>query len=97
MTDHNIALGIQIIPLRTEKHAYDLIDEAISVIQNSGIKHSITPFETVMEGKYDDLMSIAAQAQKAVIDAGADECLIYYRIHIRTTGDVSFEEKNLNR
>lgn len=42
-------------------------------------------------------MSIAAQAQKAVIDAGADECLIYYRMHIRTTGDVSFEEKNLNR
>lgn len=97
MTEHNITLGIQIVPLRTEKHAYDLIDEAISVIQSSGVKHQITPFETVMEGKYDLLMDIAQKAQQAVLDAGADECLIYYRIHLRQSGDVNFEEKNLNR
>jgi len=97
MTNHNIALGIQIVPLRSEKHAYDLIDEAIAVIQNSGVRFSITPFETVMEGKYAELMSIAQGAQQAVLDAGADECLIYYRIHLRKSGDVSFEEKNLNR
>ncbi|MEQ8237562.1 MAG: thiamine-binding protein [Cyclobacteriaceae bacterium] len=97
MTEHNIALGLQIVPLRTEKHAYDLIDEAIAVIQKSGVRYSITPFETVMEGKYSELMSIAENAQKAVLDAGADECLIYYRIQLRKSGDVSFEEKNLNR
>lgn len=97
MTDHNISFGIQIVPLAGNKPAYDLVDKAIEVIQNSGVKHLITPFETVMEGRYDELMRLSDQAQRAVLDAGADECLVYYRIHYRQGADVSFEEKRLDR
>lgn len=97
MTEHNISLGIQIVPRTKTLDTYKLVDEAISVIQNSGVKHVITPFETVMEGKYDELMSIANQAQEAVLKAGADECLVYFRIHYRTNADVSFEEKRMDR
>lgn len=98
MTDHNITLGIQIIPKsKNDSDAYGLVDKAIEVIQKSGIKHLITPFETVMEGRYEDLMSISKKAQKAVIDAGANECLVYYRIHYRTDEAVTFAEKRLNR
>lgn len=74
-----------------------LVDKAIEVIQASGVKHVITPFETVMEGGYDQLMEIANRVQKAVLDAGADECLVYYRIHYRQNEDVTFEEKRLTR
>ena len=98
MTDNLISLGIQIIPKgESKKPSYDLVDCAIEVIQKSGIKHLITPFETVMEGKYEELMSIAKRAEQAVLDAGADECIVYYRIHYRKAGDVTFEEKRLDR
>lgn len=97
MTEHQISLGIQIVPKSTSENTYDLVDKAIDVIQASGVKYIITPFETVMEGTYDHLMEIAADAQKAVLDAGADECLVYFRIHYRKNEDVTFEEKRLNR
>jgi uncharacterized protein YqgV (UPF0045/DUF77 family) len=98
MTEHNITLGIQIIPLDTNKDtAYHLVDRAIEIIQKSGVEFRITPFETVMSGKYDELLEICQKAQQAVIKAGAEECLVYYRIHLRTSGNVTFEEKKLDR
>ncbi len=97
MTNHIVSLGIQIVPKSTKHKTYDLVDHAIEVIQKSGIKHQITPFETVMEGHYDELMDIAKNAEQAVLDAGADECLVYYRIHYRKNADVTFEEKRLDR
>lgn len=97
MTNHLVSLGIQIVPKSSTLQTYDLVDHAIEVIQNSGIKHQITPFETVMEGDYEELMKIAKEAEKAVLDGGADECLVYYRIHYRKGEDVTFEEKRLDR
>jgi uncharacterized protein YqgV (UPF0045/DUF77 family) len=88
-----INLGIQIIPKSKNLDSYWLVDQAIQVIQKSGIKHLVTPFETVMEGTQDELMAIAKDAQQAVLDAGADEVLVYYRIQIRKNEDVSIEEK----
>lgn len=97
MTDHLATLGIQIVPKSKKLDTYTLVDAAIEVIQNSGITYQITPFETVMEGPYDQLMQIAEQAQQAVLDAGADECLVYYRIHYRKDANVTFAEKRLDR
>ena len=97
MTGHLITLGIQIVPKSASRDSYNLIDRAIDCIQQSGVKYKITPFETVMEGKYEDLMMISENAQKAVLEAGADECLVYYRIHYRKNQDVTFKEKKLNR
>ncbi|WP_258104845.1 thiamine-binding protein [Marinoscillum sp. MHG1-6] len=98
MTPHDITLGIQIVPKsKNGLDTYKLVDHAIDVIIESGVKHMITPFETVMEGPYEKLVQIAEKAQKAVLDAGADECLVYYRIHYRKDGPVTFEEKNLDR
>lgn len=97
MTEHKITLGLQIIPKSNARDTYELVDAAIAVIKSAGIKHMITPFETVMEGHYDELMEIANRAQQAVLDAGADECLVYFRIHYRKSADVTFEEKRMDR
>ena len=88
-----INLGIQIVPKSKLIDSYWLVDQAIEVIQKSGVKHVITPFETVMEGTQDELMKIANEAQQAVLDAGADEILVYYRMQIRKDEDVSIEDK----
>lgn len=97
MTDHKVTMGIQIIPKSKTQNTYGLVDKAIEVIQQSGIKYQITPFETVMEGDHHELMQICQKAEQAVLNAGADECLVYYRIHYRKDADVTFEEKRLDR
>jgi uncharacterized protein YqgV (UPF0045/DUF77 family) len=89
----SINLGIQIVPKSKTLDSYALVDKAISIIQNSGVKYEVTPFETVMEGPEDKLMAIARQAQEAVLEAGADEILVYYRMQIRKGADVSMAEK----
>lgn len=92
-TKNSINLGIQIVPKSKTFDTYALVDKAIEVIQKSGVNYEVTPFETVMEGPHDELMQIAEKAQKAVLDAGADEVLVYYRLHIRKGIDVTMSEK----
>jgi uncharacterized protein (TIGR00106 family) len=89
----SINLGIQIVPKSKSIDSYSLVDKAIEVIQKSGVKYEVTPFETVMEGPQDQLMAIARQAQEAVLEAGAEEVLVYYRMQIRNTSDVTMAEK----
>ena len=90
---HTINLGIQIVPKSKTIDAYTLVDHAIAVIGQSGIKYEVTPFETVMEGPQEELMSIALKAQEAVLKAGAEEVLVYYRMQVRKDGDVTMGEK----
>jgi len=91
----NINLGIQIVPKSKTLDSYQLVDKAIAVIAASGVKYEVTPFETVMEGPEEKLMAIAKKAQEAVLDAGAEEILVYYRMQVRKGSDVSMEEKTL--
>ncbi len=88
-----INLGLQIVPKSKTENSYDLVDKAIEVIKNSGVKYEVTPFETVMEGPQELLMQIADAAQEAVFQAGAEEVLVYYRIHARRESDVYMLEK----
>ncbi|MDN3688363.1 thiamine-binding protein [Cyclobacterium jeungdonense] len=89
----NINLGIQIIPKSKTLDSYQLVDQAIAVIAASGVKYEVNPFETVMEGPEDELMVIAKKAQEAVLAAGAEEILVYYRMQIRPGQDVSMDDK----
>ena len=97
MTDRNIQLAIQVVPLERNGNAYEKIDAAIEVIQQSGVEYMITPMETVMQGPYDQLQAVARQAQEALVDAGCTEFLVNIKMHIRTDRDVTMEEKRLDR
>ncbi|SMD43800.1 Uncharacterized conserved protein YqgV, UPF0045/DUF77 family [Aquiflexum balticum DSM 16537] len=90
---NTINLGIQIVPKSKTLDTYALVDKAIEVIQKSGVTYEVTPFETVMEGPQDELMAIALKAQEAVLEAGAEEVLVYYRIHAKNGQNVTMEEK----
>lgn len=97
MTDKNIQLAIQVVPLERNGNVYEIIDAAIDVIQQSGVDFMITPMETVMQGPYEKLQEVATQAQKALVDAGCTEFLVNIKMHIRTNRDVTMEEKRLDR
>lgn len=97
MTEKNIQLAIQVVPLERNGNVYDKIDAAIEVIQQSGVTYMITPMETVMQGPYDKLQQIARDAQQALVDAGCKEFLVNIKMHVRTDADVTMEEKRLDR
>jgi uncharacterized protein (TIGR00106 family) len=90
---HIANVALQILPKATGKDIYSIIDKAIEVIQKSGLKYKVCPFETVMEGPYDKILAVVEDAQQAVFNAGAEEVLVYVKIQRRPNADVFLEEK----
>jgi uncharacterized protein (TIGR00106 family) len=71
----------------------ELIDEAIDVIRDSGINYMVCPFETVMEGDYDEIMEIIKQCRDRCFKMGAEEVLVNMKIHQRRSAAVTINEK----
>lgn len=89
---NTVNIALQILPASKDKHPYALVDEAIKIIENSGLKYRVTPFETVMEGSYDKIMAVVKQAQEACYTAGADSLMTYLKIQT-SKEDVHIEDK----
>lgn len=88
-----INIAVQVLPTSTNNDTYQIVDKAIEVIQKSGVKYRVCPFETVMEGEYDELMQIVKQLQQTCFDAGAVEVITNIKIQNRKESDVTIEGK----
>lgn len=93
MHNHTINLALQILPQVDSDKVYAVVDEAIAVIQASGVKYRVCPFETVMEGTYDQLMDIVKRTQEVCFKAGAGQLLVYVKIQNNQHADVAIEDK----
>ncbi len=90
--DKTINIALQVLPTSKIIHPYSIVDKAIEVIAASGLKYKVTPFETVMEGTYDQIMEVVKQAQEACYEAGAESVMTYVKIQT-SKSDVSIEDK----
>jgi uncharacterized protein (TIGR00106 family) len=90
--NNTVNIALQILPSSKTIHPYSLVDQAIEVIANSGLRYKVTPFETVMEGSYDEIMAVVKKAQQACYEAGADSLMTYVKIQTSRT-DVSIDDK----
>lgn len=88
-----VNVAIQVLPFTRSKQMYDIVDRAIKVIEDSGLKYRVTPFETVIEGKYAEVMEVVAQAQAICYEAGTDSLLCNLKIQSHSQLDVSIEDK----
>jgi uncharacterized protein YqgV (UPF0045/DUF77 family) len=93
--ENDIHLAIQIVPLRidSDQHPYTIIDKAIDVIDQSGLTYQVCAMETVIQGKYEQIMPVVRKAQQVCLDAGAKELIVNIKLHVRKDGDVSWTEK----
>jgi uncharacterized protein YqgV (UPF0045/DUF77 family) len=91
--DHKINLALQILPSVPSDKVYAVVDEAIAVIQASGLKYKVCPFETVIEGHYDEVMSVVRKAQEVCLKAGAEQILVYIKMQIKRDADVFIADK----
>lgn len=90
---NKVNIALQVLPKSKSKHAYDVVDQAIKVIHDSGLKYKVCPFETVIEGPYEDIMDLVEKVQQECFKYGADEMMVYIKIQRKKDIDVTIEDK----
>lgn len=89
---NKINAAIQLLPLKTDENRYDVVDKAIVLIQKSGLKYLVCPFETVVEGDSKSVYDLIKQIQETILQNGCDELILNIKIHAANR-DLTFEEK----
>ncbi|GAB4335486.1 MAG: MTH1187 family thiamine-binding protein [Flammeovirgaceae bacterium] len=89
-----VNVAIQFLPQNDKGSlSYALIDKAIEVIQKSGLKYKVCPFETVVEGDYETIMRLIFEMHQACYQAGAEEIISFIKIHSSKNQPVRMSEK----
>jgi uncharacterized protein (TIGR00106 family) len=90
---HIVNISLQILPTSTQKNPYNIVDKAIEIIEASGLKYKVCPFETVMEGEYDKIMEVIKAVQTRCLEYGAESIFSNIKMQIRKDSDVFIEDK----
>ena len=85
-------LSLQIIPIVPDNKIYETVDQVIELIKNSGVKYTVGPMETTMEGELDTLLEIVKNTQQVCVKAGAKRICSVVKIDYSTEG-VTIDEK----
>jgi uncharacterized protein (TIGR00106 family) len=93
MIGKKINVAIQVLPRSAKVGTYELVDKAIEVIQKSGLIYRVCPFETVVEGYYDEIMALLKEIHEVIYANGAEEMITNIKMQTRYNEDVLIEEK----
>lgn len=93
MHQYLINASIQIVPIVLDKHPYEWVDDAIAIIQQSGVKYEVTPFATLLEGTYDEVMQVIHQVNEFLYQKGCAEWITNLQIQVRSKGNITGSEK----
>lgn len=85
----NCSIAIQILPLG-EKERIDIIDKVIYYIKSRHSSVQVTPFETVIEGNYDELMNTL---KEVILIAGEEHNNIFANVKINYGSIMTINEK----
>ncbi|MDQ0244126.1 uncharacterized protein (TIGR00106 family) [Bacillus fengqiuensis] len=83
----NSLVSIQIIPKTKDgESVIPYVDEAIRVIQESGIKYEVHPLETTMEGELQDLLGIIVKMNERMIEMGSHNVISQVKVLYQPDG-----------
>lgn len=90
----NASVAIQVLPAVEGEEVIRVVDEVIAYIKSTGLNCFVGPFETAIEGDFDQLMEIVKNCQLICIKAGAPSVMSYVKIQYKPEGGVwSIEKK----
>jgi len=95
MHQHIINASLQILPIVQDKHPYQWVDEAIAIIEQSGIKYEVGPFATIVEGTYNQVIVLINNINDYLQKNGCDEWILNAQIQIRANSNITGDEKTL--
>jgi uncharacterized protein (TIGR00106 family) len=93
MHDHIVNASLQIVPIVHDRHPYEWVDEAIAVIQASGIKHEVGPFATILEGTYAEVMKVVNDVNEYLQQQDCNEWITSLQLQVRSKEDITADEK----
>jgi len=93
MHSYTVNAALQILPVVQDRHPYEWVDEAIAIIQQSGIKHEVGPFATVIEGRYEEVMQVINRVNEYLFSKNCREWICHAQIQVRSGGDITGDEK----
>ena len=94
--NNKVNIAIQVLPIVESNKVFGIVDKAIEYIKKSGVKHIVTPFETVIEGEFNKLFEIVKGVQEVCFEAGGNELIINLKVHCYNGEDVLIEQKMAN-
>lgn len=91
----NASVAIQMLPTaENTKNMLKIIDEVIAYIKSFNLNTVVCPFETVIEGEFNELMDIVKGCHEIAIKAGAPSLMSYIKISYHADGGIlTIEEK----
>lgn len=93
MHNYTINASVQLLPIVNDKHPYLWVDEAVGVIKGSGIKYEVGPFSTVLEGTYDEVMSVVNAINEDLYKRNCNEWILNVQLQLRSNTSVTAREK----
>lgn len=83
----NALVSIQIIPkTKAGEDVIPYVDQAIAVIQESGVKYEVHPLETTMEGDLSELLSVIEKMNKKMVALGSESIISQVKIFYQPEG-----------
>lgn len=80
-------VSIQIIPKTKDgEDVIPYVDEAISIIQQSGVKYEVHPLETTMEGEIGQLFEIIERMNIRMIEMGSKNVISQIKVLYQPDG-----------
>ncbi|ARB40877.1 MTH1187 family thiamine-binding protein [Mammaliicoccus sciuri] len=71
----NTLMSIQIIPEHQQTGVIPLVDEAISIIDQSGLKYEVHPLETTIEGDLNACLILIEQINERMVELECDSII----------------------
>ena len=94
----NASVAIQTLPeAANDEELIRIVDEVIDYIKSTGLNYYVGPFETAIEGDYDQLMDIVKECQHVAERAGCKAMSVYVKIAYKPEGDVLTIEKKVTK
>ena len=92
------SVAIQTLPVaENSDELVRIVDEVIDYIKSTGLNCYVGPFETTIEGDYDQLMDIVKECQHVAERAGCKAMNVYVKISYKPEGDVLTIEKKVTK
>ncbi|OXS56385.1 uncharacterized protein (TIGR00106 family) [Bacillus sp. V-88] len=83
----NALVSIQIIPkTKNGEDVIPYVDEAIAIIEKSGVRYEVHPLETTMEGDLSQLFKVIEQMNERMIEIGSKNVISQIKVLYQPEG-----------
>jgi uncharacterized protein YqgV (UPF0045/DUF77 family) len=92
-TNQIMNAAIQVVPLEKSAAAMEIVDRSIEIIQKSGLNHSVSAFETNVDGSWEEIMLLLTNLRNQLKKEAVEDALINVKFQISNGKSVVGEDK----